>query len=74
MAKDAALAEILGPWSEPAVRNEVLAKMHDGFKIVHMSHEKRAVEYVKPDDPNYHVNQFKTNSPDQVLVTYMARQ
>jgi hypothetical protein len=74
MAKTPALAEVIGPWSEPQVQATILGHMNDGYRIVHMTKEKRRTDYVEPSNPNYQVLQHKTNSADEVLVTYMARE
>jgi hypothetical protein len=69
-----ALAEIVGPWSNPQVNAEILMKLNEGFKIVFMAKEKRSVSYVKPDDPDYQLKQFRTSSGDEEMVTYMVRE
>ncbi len=74
MVKEPALAEVVGPWSEPAVRNRILEHMKDGFKVVFMGKDKRNFNYVEPNDPNYHLRQHQTNVADEQMVTYLVRQ
>lgn len=71
--RPAALAEVMGPWSDATVRGEILGFLNDGFTVIHMTMEKRKVDYVSPNDPSYHTRQYQTNSGDQILVTYLAR-
>jgi hypothetical protein len=72
--KAPALAQVIGPWSEPQVQVSILGHLADGYRIVHMTSEKRRLDYVDPNSPSYHIDQHKTNSTEPVLVTYMARE
>ena len=74
MAKTKEITEVNGPWQDPTVKQAILKYLNDGYTIVFMAHEKRRVEYVDPNDPDYSKKQFQTNSGDTVLVTYLARQ
>lgn len=74
MTQTPALLEIVGSWAEQQVKASILASLADGFRIVHMQMEKRHTEYVAPSHPEYQRLQHTTNSSDQVLVTYLARE
>ena len=72
--KAPALAQVAGGWDDPQVNAQILQHLNDGFRIVHMTKEVSKTSYVRPDDPNYHLLQHKTNSAEPVLVTYLARE
>ena len=73
MANSVGLKQVIGPWEDPKVREDILASLKDGFTIVHMGQEKRSQTYVEPNDPDYHRKQYQTNSGEMALVTYLAK-